>query len=353
MMQERKGIYTVSAQRILAFPSYCTALKVYEHNWHPHWSQHIEAESLMSFLNEKWKLEFQTVISKREHLHGSLAIHQSILTLSRVISSKSSKGAWVSVSPGWTFSLTLSLAFPLWGWFQRLCPTPLGQIGHICVQRLSWAVLILRQSELPLRASWVWGHNPQEERLSLKACCQIALWSPSEGAHTPGGLSSLLPSGSQASSPWHCSLCCAPWGGEHFPCYCLPVRLCSHPSVSECHPCSNEPIKIVTELEIWGLYDVFQGLEEVRGGRVVQKGVGPGIHGHCLMRKVCLPDVIKALVSVGQLTLWTLGPRGHALALLLPVSHLKVSNASSAACLHFTKSCAPGLECRKRDKSNW
>lgn len=49
-------------------------------------------------------------------------------------------------------------------------------------------------------------------------------------------------------------------------------------------------------------------------GRRVQKGVGPGIHWHCLMRKVCLPDVIKASVSVGQLTLWTLGPRGHALA---------------------------------------
>lgn len=172
---------------------------------------------------------------------------------------RSVKVPWVSVSPGWTFSLTLSLAFPLWGWFQRLCPTPLGQIGHICAQRLSWAMLILTQSELPLRASWVWGHNPQEERLSLKACYQIALWSPSEGAHTPGG----LPVGSRKAA---CGtvLCVVLHGGEHFPCYCLPVHLCSHPSVSECHPCSNEPIEIVTELEIWGLY-VFHGLE-VRGG---------------------------------------------------------------------------------------
>lgn len=152
------------------------------------------------------------------------------------------KVPWVSVSPGWTFSLTLSLAFPLWGWFQRLCPTPLGQIGHICVQRLSWAVLILRQSELPLRASWVWGHNPQEERLSLKACCQIALWSPSEGAHTPGGLSSLLPSGSQASSPWHCSLCCAPCGGgsisHAIACQyvCVPIPLSANVTLAQTSP---------------------------------------------------------------------------------------------------------------------
>lgn len=353
MMQERKGIYTVSAQQILAFPSYCTALKVYEHNWHPHWSQHIEAESLMSFLNEKWKLEFQTVISKREHLHGSLAIHQSILTLSRVISSKSSKGAWVSVSPGWTFSLTLSLAFPLWGWFQRLCPTPLGQIGHICVQRLSWAVLILRQSELPLRASWVWGHNPQEERLSLKACCQIALWSPSEGAHTPGGLSTLLPSGSQASSPWHCSLCCAPWGGGAFPMLLLASTfvfpsLCQRmsPLLKRAHQNCDWVGNLRT---IWC----------ISGSRRSSRGEG-GAEG-------CWPWNSRALLDEEGVSSWcdqglslcrpvdpvNFGAEGSCPGTAASSQSLKVWNASSAACLHFTKSCAPGLECRKRDKSNW
>lgn len=50
-----------------------------------------------------------------------------------------------------------------------------------------------------------------------------------------------------------------------------------------------------------------------------------------LLNENCLSSGIKGLGSAGWLAPWTLGLRVHALALLLPVNHLKVSNIPPTA----------------------
>lgn len=76
---------------------------------------------------------FQTVISKSEQLPGSLEIHQSILTLSRVISSKISKGAMGICLPRMDFFFNTELGLSPVGVISKAVSNTIrANWSHLC-----------------------------------------------------------------------------------------------------------------------------------------------------------------------------------------------------------------------------